>query len=196
MEMINKKIIALSCSPSKGRNSDYMLDYFINGAKTKGLEIEKIYLEDIYIETYQYENSKGPLANEPEFKKLVGKIQRSDGLIISTPTYNFSVPAHLKNFVDRIGFISLDYSKNNLLGQPTGQLKKLRIFFLVSGGTPKILQKFLFFMFPVFWLRAVFMYYGAYKIGSFYSGDKKTYENEKILNKCRKLGGKFANKFK
>ncbi len=194
--MDNKKIniIALSCSPSRGRNSDTMLDSFIAGANTiKGIDIEKIYLNDIYIENYNYKNSKGVSEKESDFKNLTDKLKNnSSGLIIATPTYNFSVPAHLKNFIDRIRFIALDLTKKNKLAQPIGLLGHLKMYFLVSGGTPNWAENFLFFTFPSFWLRGVFLYFKAKVIGAFYSGDIKTFDNPKILKKCFNKGIKYA----
>lgn len=191
------KIIALSCSPSRGRNSDTMLDNFIKGVKEVSLvDIEKIYLNDIYIEEYKYENSIGPQEKEKDFAELASKIQSADGLVIATPTYNFSVPAHLKNFIDRIRFISLDLKKKNSFGQPIGKLGYLKTYFLVSGGTPNWAEKILFFTFPAFWLRGVFLYFGAKVLGAIYSGNIKTFENKKILKKCFLRGKKYARNVK
>lgn len=189
------KIIALSCSPSRKRNSDTMLDYFILGMREiKNIEIEKIYLEDIYIDLYKYENSTGPREDEKEFARLGQKISHEiSGLVIATPTYNFSVPAHLKNFIDRIRYFALDFSKKNKLGQPVGKLGHLKTYFLVSGGTPNWAEKILFFTFPAFWLRGLFLYFNAKVMGAFYSGDIETYKNQKILKKCFKKGKKYAN---
>ena len=190
-----KRIIALSCSPSRGRNSDSMVDAFIEGSESvDGIFIEKIYLNDIKIENYCYENGKGALPSEEKFLKLTQKIAKADGLIIAAPTYNFSVPAHLKNFIDRIRYIALDLDEKNKIGQPVGKLGNLGCYFLVSGGVPKYAQKILFFAFPPFWLRGVFLYYGAKVHGAFYSGDIRTFENKKILNKCKKLGTKYASR--
>lgn len=188
------KIIAISCSPSRKRNSDTMLDHFIEGMKkVKNIEVDKIYLEDIPINTYNFQNSTGPQENEILFKKLTDKIRgEASGLVIATPTYNFSVPAHLKNFIDRIRFFALDFKDKNNLGQPTGRLGHLKTYFLVSGGTPNWAEKILFFTFPSFWLRGVFLYFRAKVIGAYYSGDVKTYNNEKILKKCFKKGKKYA----
>ena len=192
-----RKLIALSCSPSRGRNSDTMLDHFLIGAsKIEDLDIEKIYLEDIKFDHYNYENGKHPLPHESEFEKLATKLQKIDALVIATPTYNFSVPAHLKNFIDRIRFVALDRSKKNKLGQPVGLLGNLRLYYLVSGGTPRWAQKLLFFAYPPFWLRAVFLYYGGNCMGAFYSGDIKTFENKKVLAKCEKKGEGFAKMVK
>ncbi len=191
MEM--KKIIALSSSPSRGRNSDTMLDHFIEGVSTvEGVQIEKIYLSDIFIEHFKYENSLAPTENEKDFAELVEKIKSANALVIATPTYNFSVPAQLKNFIDRIRFFALDMNKRNFANQPVGKLSYLKTYFIVSGGTPNWAQKILFFAFPPFWLRGIFLYYSAHVLGAFYSGDVKTFQNKKVLNKVNKKGVKFA----
>lgn len=189
-----KKVIALSCSPSRGRNSDTMLDHFLSGVSSvPGVSAEKIYLSDIYIDYYKYENSKGVMEDEKDFAELTDKIKKySNGLVIATPTYNFSVPAHLKNFIDRLRFIALDMSRKNSIGQPVGMLGHLNCYFLVSGGTPTWAQKILFFTFPPFWLRGVFLYFGANVMGAYYTGDIKAYLNEKVLQGCHDRGVKYA----
>jgi FMN-dependent NADH-azoreductase len=172
-----------------------MLDAFIEGVKThKEITVEKVYLNDIKINTYSFENRLGPSEDEPDFEKLTQTIKYAQGLVIATPTYNFSVPAHLKNFIDRLRFFALDFEHKNTLGQPTGMLQYLKTYFLVSGGTPHWAQRILFFAFPPFWLRAVFLYYGSIVYGAIYSGDIKTYENKKILAKCKKAGMRYGRK--
>lgn len=194
----NKKILAISASPAKGRNSDTMLDNFILGVRdeNENIHIDKVYLNDIYFEYYSHNNSEGPVEGEEEFAELMSKIKEYKGIVIATPTYNFSVPAKLKNLIDRMKPIALDSENENIVGQPTGKLKNKDVCFLISGGTPKIVQSFIFFLFPGFWLKAVFAYYGAHYTKSFYSGDVETFKNKKILNKCRKMGKRFAKKFK
>lgn len=192
----NPSAIALSCSPSRSRNSDSMLDAFIEGAKSEEIYIEKIYLSDIPMDIYTFENRLGPSEHEVQFKELIEKIKCTQGLIIATPTYNFSVPAHLKNFIDRIRCFALDFNHKNKIHQPVGLLTHLKTYFLVSGGTPRWAQILLFFAFPAFWLRAVFLYYASQCYGAFYSGDINTFKNERLLNICRKRGVKFAKKLK
>ena len=189
------EIIALSCSPSRGRNSDQMLDHFIMGAReVSGIQIEKIYLSDIHIAYYSYDNSRGAGPNEEKFGLLASKIKNAEGLVIATPTYNFSVPAHLKNFIDRIRFIALDLEHKNAIGQPMGKLGHLRTYFLVSGGTPTWAEKILFFTFPPFWLRGVFLYFGAKVMGAIYTGNVRSFEDKALHEKCRKAGKKYAQK--
>lgn len=195
MNSIQPKIITLSCSPSRERNSDSMLNAFIEGIKTHpNITVEKIYLEDIKIEHYSYINRNGPLEHEIDFKNLTESIKKSQGLVIATPTYNFSVPAQLKNFIDRLRFFALDMENKNNLGQPTGMLGYLKTYFIVSGGTPHWAQRILFFAFPPFWLRAVFLYYGSIVYGAFYSGDVQTFQNKKILAQCKKAGIRYGKK--
>lgn len=195
MNSIQSKIIALSCSPSRGRNSDSMLDAFIEGVRTHNqITVEKIYLEDIKINTYCFENRTGVCEDEPQFDELIESIKYAQGLIIATPTYNFSVPAHLKNFIDRLRFFALNMEQKNKLGQPIGMLSYLKTYFIVSGGTPGWAQKILFFTFPPFWLRSVFLYYGSVVYGALYSGDVKTFKNKKVLAKCKKAGIKYGRK--
>lgn len=195
MNDIEIKIVTLSCSPSKGRNSDSMLDAFIKGIqKHQNINVEKFYINDIKINTYCFENRTGASEDESEFEALTESIKYSQGLVIATPTYNFSVPSQLKNFIDRLRFFALDLEHKNSLSQPTGMLGYLKTYFLVSGGTPHWAQRILFFAFPPFWLRAVFLYYGSVVYGAIYSGDIKTFENKKILAKCEKAGFKYGKK--
>ncbi len=190
------KIIGLSSSPSKGRNSDSMLDAFLKGAESiEGIETEKFYITDIPMQDFTFQNSAGVLPDETEFANLTKKIMtESRGLVIATPTYNFSVPAHLKNFIDRARFFALDMEHKTAMNQPKGNLGHLATYFLVSGGTPKWAQRILFFTFPPFWLRGVFLYFGAKVYGSYYTDDIRAFQNEKVLKECERLGKKYAKK--
>lgn len=187
------QVIALSCSPSHGYNSDTMLDNFIKGFKSASSKsVEKIYLSDIPMDDYSFNNRLGPAEHETAFKELCGKVMKAEALVIATPTYNFSVPAKLKNFIDRIRYFALDFNNKSRLGQPGGKLGYLRVYFIVSGGTPTWAQKLLFFAFPPFWLRGVFLYMGSHCLGAIYSGNVKAFQTPSILKKCEVRGKKFA----
>lgn len=188
------QVLALACSPSKGFNSDSMLDVFLDGFKSvSNKSVEKIYLTDIPIDDYSFDNRLGPAEHEKEFRELCKKIKQAEALVIATPTYNFSVPARLKNLIDRMRFFALDFENKSRLGQPSGKLGNLRVYFVVSGGTPLWAQKLLFFTFPPFWLRGIFLYFGAHCLGAIYSGNTKAFEDRETLKSCFRRGKKFAS---
>lgn len=194
-----KKIIALACSPEKGGNSDTLLDEFIKGvSRVAWVTIEKVYLHDIPIAPYSYVKKFPDLQEEPEFVALTEKLAEADGLVIATPTYNFGVPAPLKNFIDRIGFMGLDYKNLNVFKQPTGLLGYLRTYCIVTGGTPNHIQNLLFVAFPRFILWVELLYYGVRRYGSSFAGGL-TYsmpakKRPKLLRKYASIGEKYAQK--
>jgi len=190
-----RKIIAIAGSSSKGFNSDTMLEAFIEGARDAGAEVEKIYAYDLDIPYYEFAR-RIPLPEEKDLINLANKIKSAQGLVIATPTWNFGIPGRLKNIIDRIGFFALDYKNINMFGQPTGQLGYLKTFFIASGGAPWFFQKLAFFLFPPFYLRMIFMYYGAKMGGSIFGSGLAGAHNAKsdlaLLERCKKAGMKYA----
>ena len=195
--MTTPYILAIASSPSKGFNSDSMLDAFIEGAKSRGVNVEKIYLYDLDIPYYEFAR-RVPLdtPEEKDIKMVADKIMGAQGLVIATPTWNFGVPGKLKNLFDRLGYVGLDYKTMNWLSQPTGQFTHLKTFFLVSGGTPNWAQKLLFPIFPPFWLSVAFWYYGAMLGGSIFGGSLQGKHTSKsdlgLMARCRNAGIRFA----
>ncbi len=192
-------ITILQGSPSHGWNSDTMLDAFLEGVDSVegAISYTKYLTSDITCAHHAFLNRKGALDDEGEFKELLEDIQTSKGLIISTPTYNFAVPAGLKNTIDRISSsIALDYQNINWMKQPTGKLGYLRNFYIVSGGTPRPIQILLAPFFPPLWLTLVFRYFGVKRSGSIFGGSLKganlAKDNKKILKKCRRAGVTYA----
>ena len=196
------KILALASSTEKKQNSDTLLDAFLEGVAEQNPEIviDKYYINDIPLEPFCHTCAKGPIDGEELFAEVVEKLQSANGLVIATPTYNFNVPSGLKNFIDRIGYVSLEYGKKNMFGQPPGKLGYLRTFFIVSGGTPEFIRRFIFFLYPGFWLSIAFKYYYAKLGGSFYGGEltfrTPAKDRPKLLKKAKKKGMKYAKKLK
>lgn len=194
-------ITVIKGSPSHGWNSDTMLEAFLEGINSVEGDIRYTEYEASEIECchHCFDNRKGALEHEEKFARLLRDVESSQGLVISTPTYNFSVPGGLKNIIDRMSTsIALDYQKINWAKQPTGKLGYLRNFYLVSGGTPSIFQKLLFPFFPPMWLTVAFFYFGVRRSGSIYGGNLKgahlAKDDKKLLNKCRRAGTKYARK--
>lgn len=95
----------------------------------------------------------------PEFPCNRTHGRDAKGLVIATPIWNFSVPAHLKNVVDRMGSFALDTE-----GRSLGQLKKLPVSFIFTGGAPMIAWRALMYL-TTLHLPEAFKYYGATIMG-------------------------------
>ncbi|MEA3304505.1 MAG: NAD(P)H-dependent oxidoreductase [Patescibacteria group bacterium] len=193
-----KKILAIAASPEKGGNSDTLLDITIDTLHTKyegDIEIEKVYLSDIPMQFYSHDVKYPNTTDEPELVALVEKLQQTDLLVIATPVYNFGVPAILKNFIDRIGYIALDYKKISWSGQPQKKLGYLKVYSIITGGAPNWFQKLQFWKFPGYWFKTAFRYYGAQVIGSSYYGSV-TYshpvkENTKMIERMKSIADRM-----
>jgi NAD(P)H-dependent FMN reductase len=60
-------------------------------------------------------------------------MQRSDALVFASPVWNFSVPAHLKNLIDRMGSFGLDEASRT-----TGTMNGKPTFLIFTGGSPSV----------------------------------------------------------
>ena len=196
-----KTLIALAASPNKSGNSDTLLEAFLEGVieVTPKIKVEKVYLYDLDCAPMEHK-TKNPLDTETRFEALGDSLKGSAGLVIATSQpSNFSVPGVLKNFVDRIGYMTLDYRTPNKIGQPTGQLGHLRTFFIVTGGTPNMARRLLFFLFPGLWLSVIFKYYYAKLGGSLYAGGltftNPAKDRPKLLARAKKRGMRYAKKY-
>ena len=112
--MGKKLILGISGSPRKDANTDRMLQYALEAAKSVGdIETETIYLRD-----YEIHNCKGCFACCREagardggihacalfrdgMDEIYPKLKACDGLIIASPVYFQSVSAQVKQFMDR-----------------------------------------------------------------------------------------------
>lgn len=100
------KLLAVVGSPRKGGNTDILVDRMIEGAKTRGAEVEKVYLNDLSIRPCQgcdgcmKKNAKGCILKD-DMIPLHESLKACDALIIGTPVYWFSLSAQTKLFMDR-----------------------------------------------------------------------------------------------
>lgn len=68
--------------------------------------------------------------------ELVNELKQAHYIVISSPLYNFGIPATLKAWIDLIARANLTF-KYNKEGQPVGLLKNKKIIIIMaSGGTP------------------------------------------------------------
>jgi len=101
------KVIAFMGSPRKNGNTDILVENFLEGAKSKGADTEKIYLYDCTINPCQgcYKNCwLGPgdcTRFQDDMNQLITKMISSDLMLFASPVYMASYTSKLTAFFER-----------------------------------------------------------------------------------------------
>jgi len=125
-------IFVLVAGTNEPSNSNALADAFIQGIqKTHGVTVHKRRLKDLTIDQFSIDYYEPQCSQEEDFCNLQKLMEECDGFVFASPIWNFSVPAHLKNFIDRMGSFALDEtrSKGTLNGKP--------FYLIYTGGAPK-----------------------------------------------------------
>jgi multimeric flavodoxin WrbA len=123
-------IVAGTNDPS---NSHLLAEKFKDGATAAGADATLIRLKDIQLDHFDLSLYDASHSTDDRFTEIRTAIVQSDGLVFASPVWNFSVPAHLKNLIDRMGSFGLDpetHSVSMLNGKPT--------FLIFTGGAPAV----------------------------------------------------------
>ena len=128
------RILMIVAGTNDPSNADCLAEYFAQGIRCiEGTTIEKIRLKDLQIDHFRLEYYDAATDQGKDFRMIQEKITAADGVVIATPVWNFSVPGHLKNLIDRMGSFGLDSESRSL-----GMLNKKPFFLLFTGGSPAI----------------------------------------------------------
>jgi multimeric flavodoxin WrbA len=135
--MTAPKIIAIYGSPRRKGNTATLLQRAVEGARDDGAEVEEIVLRDLKmspcLEIYGCKNA-GECHLKDDFQTARDQILASQGLMLASPVFFYTVSAHTKILMDR--FQSLWVKKywidKKPNGQPTTQRKGL---FIAVGAT-------------------------------------------------------------
>ena len=125
------KIFVLVAGTNEPSNSNMLADTFVQGMQQLGdTEVHKRRLKDLKIEHFTLDFYDPQCTQEEDFCMLQNLMEEADGFVFATPVWNFGVPAHLKNFIDRMGSFALDEtrSKGTLNGKP--------FYLIFTGGAP------------------------------------------------------------
>ena len=101
------KVIAFMGSPRKNGNTEILVDHFLEGAKSKGADTEKIHLYDCTINSCQgcYRNCwLGPgdcTRFQDDMNQLISKMISSDLILFASPVYMANYTAQLTAFFER-----------------------------------------------------------------------------------------------
>ncbi len=147
------KILGISCSPRRGKNTETLLNEALRGAEQDGAQTEffSVIGKDIRPCDGCWSCSKnGECHIDDDMQPLYQKLKEATGIIIGTPVYFFDVSAQAKTIIDR-----------TLAMQPFGKplANKVGGMVIAAGSTGtsdalKCLSNFLWLhrIFPVNWV--------------------------------------------
>lgn len=157
-------VLAIVAGTNDPSNCDYLADVFLRTLEQEGATTEKIRLKDLSIAHFTLEHYREDFPHEPDLLLVRDALERATGVLIATPVWNFGVPGHLKNLIDRLGSFALDAATRS-----RGQFKGKPFSLLFTGGVPApgwhALQRK-----TTSFLPQGLRYFGAYPAGSFYEG--------------------------
>ncbi|SMC20607.1 Multimeric flavodoxin WrbA [Desulfacinum hydrothermale DSM 13146] len=130
-------ITALYGSPRKDGNTALLLRKALEGARQEGARVEEFYLRDLKIspclELYGCKEG-GRCVIDDDFHQVADAIRRSQGVILASPVFFYTVSAHTKIFMDRCQ--SLWVKRYWIDGTPFGsKAYERRGFFIAAGAT-------------------------------------------------------------
>lgn len=160
------RFLAIVGGTNAPSNADVLCDAFLEGviAACPDAIVTKLRAKDLKIQHFSLANYAPHCTTEDDFCALQEHVLAADALVFATPIWNFSIPGHLKNIVDRMGAFCLDEQTRS-----KGQLKGTPTFFLFTGGAPTPVWKGLM-RFTTHHLPEALRYYGAQIIGRHYEG--------------------------
>ena len=123
--------------------------------------VNKVRLKDLSIGHFDL-TCYGPSCPIDGLTHVQSFIEESHGVIIATPVWNFGVPAHLKNLIDRMGSFALDPSRS--LGTFNGK----PFFLIFTAGMPKAAWPFL--RKSVSHIPIALQYFGGSVLGTLFEG--------------------------
>ena len=130
--LVHVEILVLVGGTNDQSNSDTLADCFIEGATSDPkTQATKIRLRDLSIEHFSMKFYDQTADQGADFSRVKSLIEEADGVLIASPIWNFSVPGHLKNLIDRMGSFCLDGESRSL-----GMLSSKPFYLLLTGGTP------------------------------------------------------------
>ena len=125
-------MLVLVAGTNDPSNAQVLSQSFISGVMQHGdAEVDTIKLKELPLEHFSLKHYDQSYEHEEEFKSVQRLIEEADGLVIATPVWNFGVPAHIKNLIDRMGSFALDAETRS-----KGQLDGKPFFIIFTGGAP------------------------------------------------------------
>lgn len=102
---MEKKWIAVLGSPRRHKNTETLMDYYIEELEKKGRRVEKTVLSKIELNICNgcgYCSKYNICHFNDEISKVINKIKNAEGVILASPSYNYNVTPYMKIFLDRL----------------------------------------------------------------------------------------------
>ena len=131
------KVLGISGSPRIKGNTDILLDRVLEGAKTKGADIEKIILNKLKFSPCQECESlkdDGTCIVQDDMQDVYKKIKEADALILASPIFFGSLSAQTKMMIDRFQCL---WRAKYILKKDIGFKKIKGTFISVEGSDRK-----------------------------------------------------------
>ena len=130
-------ITAIYGSPRRHGNTSQLLKQAVRGARDQGATVTEVVLRDLKIspclEIYGC-TREGDCVIQDEFQPVRDSILASDGIMLASPIFFYTVSAHTKILMDRCQ--SLWVKKYWIEGLPVGQwVSKRKGLFISAGAT-------------------------------------------------------------
>ena len=132
------KVCGIVGSPRKNGNVDLLVSQVLKGARSKGAEAEKIYLNDLSIKPCQ-SCGVDPYPRfclyDDDMKQVYTLLESSDAVVLGSPVYFDTVSAQVKLMIDRCNCLMPYVKRANGAWQFERRLKKRKngVFLAVAG---------------------------------------------------------------
>ncbi|BBO68676.1 NADPH-dependent fmn reductase [Desulfosarcina alkanivorans] len=132
------EIAAVFGSPRRKGNTSTLLNHAVAGARDAGAQVTEIVLRDLKmspcLEIYGCKKA-GSCVIKDDFGPVESLLQRTDGLMLASPIFFYTVSAHTKILMDRCN--SLWVKKYWIDKKPFGQKNYPRKGLFISVGSTK-----------------------------------------------------------
>jgi len=99
-----RRAVGVMASPRTGKNTDRLLESFLDGARASGMEVRKYVLAHMHIRPCldcRRCQQTGHCVIEDDAPGIYAEIVNSDVVVLASPLYFLSVSAQAKVFIDR-----------------------------------------------------------------------------------------------
>lgn len=133
---MEKFILVIMGSPRTEGNTNTIAEILVNSIQ------EEVDVEKIILSQFQFKGCRGCrkcfndgiCKTHDDMKKLYPLVEKANGLIFISPTYNYNITAEMKAFIDRL-FCFYDFTNKGGWTSRLGEKRKALIFGLCAGGS-------------------------------------------------------------